>query len=185
VKRFILLLILLHYLGVGSVSYAQADKLKLSSTEIKISYLVNFARYIHWPESAFTSASAPLVIAVAQSHPFASQLDNRVVGQTKGGRDIRFRAVSQVPPFESIQVLFIESESRLLAAINKEAINAPVLTVGDSNDFFETGGVIQLEERDKNIIFFINRERAEALGLNIHYKLLKMAKDYNARQSYD
>ena len=60
-----------------------------------------------------------------------------------------------------------------------------MLTVGDANDFIDTGGVVQLAELDKNIIFYINRERAEDLGLNIHFKVLKMAKNYESRRSYD
>lgn len=172
------------FFSAGSV-YADSEQLKFSSTQIKIGYLVNFARYIRWPDRCFNSPESPVIIALDQSHPLANKLENRTVGQTKEGRDIVFQILSENPLIEHVHVLFFGDDSSLLAKINKSTIQNPVLTVGDANDFIDTGGVVQLAELDKNIIFYINRERAEDLGLNIHFKVLKMAKNYESRRSYD
>jgi hypothetical protein len=52
---------------------------------------------------------------------------------------------------------------------------AAVLTVSDLEQFSEGGGVIQLFTRDKKIRFAINREAADAAGLKIDARLLKLA----------
>jgi hypothetical protein len=74
-------------------------------------------------------------------------------------------------------VLFVHSErkSTLQSALRITA-GLPVLTVSDSEDFAELGGVVQLVREDRKMRFDINVAAAEQAGLRIQAQLLKLAR---------
>ncbi|HEU5051094.1 MAG TPA: YfiR family protein, partial [Gemmatimonadales bacterium] len=79
-------LVLLATLGFPPAAAAQSA-VPAGSLEyqVKAAYLLNFARYVSWPEGAFASPTAPLPICVLGADPFGNALDEVVAGQ--GARD--------------------------------------------------------------------------------------------------
>ena len=159
------------------VNYAQESFNAPTPTEVKVAYLVNFARYIRWPASAFADSSAPIIIALEDSHPLAKSLNNITAARTADGRDIVFQTFSSMPDLRQIHILYVGDDSRIFREINKLNIVNPILTVGDAATFIESGGIIRLAEEDDRIIFYVSRDMAENVGLNIHYKVLEMARN--------
>jgi len=157
-----------------SPSYAEGT-ITLSKSKIKLSYLVNFARYVRWPTNAFNSSGSPVVIAIDIEHPYSETLDNKKVGITKEGRDIVFKSCSTPPESKDVHIIYIQEGASTFVGIDAKQFGGSTLTVGDAQDFIHSGGVIQLMDRGKNIAFSINQKMAQKLGLNIHYKILKMA----------
>jgi hypothetical protein len=52
---------------------------------------------------------------------------------------------------------------------------APVLTVSETNDFIDSGGMIALVRNRDRIRWEINRSSAESAGLRLSAQLLSMA----------
>ena len=138
-------------------------------------YLINFARYIRWPDSAFATPGSPIIIALADSYQIDPNFNNATLGKTKDNREIIFHHYSSLPNLEQVQILYIEDENSTFAAVNKHQISTPLLTVGTQADFLQTGGIIQLIKKAHNIDFVINHAKAQALGLDIHYKIQQIA----------
>ena len=65
---------------------------------------------------------------------------------------------------------------RASAATLDELKGAPVLTVGDGDDFARNGGMIGLFVEDGRMRFAINPDAAHRAGLRLSSQLLKLAK---------
>jgi len=74
-------------------------------------------------------------------------------------------------------LLFIcRSEKEQLGKIINIVKDHNVLTVGDMNDFLESGGIINFVIDDQKVRFEINNNAAKQEKLNIRSKLLRLAK---------
>ena len=76
--------ILLTLAFAGSSAWAQSSL----EYEVKAAYLVKFAPFIAWPDTAFSSASAPLGICVVGNDPFGPFLDRAAAGARDGDRPV-------------------------------------------------------------------------------------------------
>lgn len=77
---------------------------------------------------------------------------------------------------EGCHVAFISSTEQgrirgLLVTLGR----LPILTVGDSADFAQAGGIIGLTEADQRIAFTINLAASRQAGLKLSSQLLKLA----------
>ena len=60
---------------------------------VKAALLLNFARFIEWPDRAFAGASAPIEICVFAPNPFGEALDRALEGETVANRTLSARDV--------------------------------------------------------------------------------------------
>lgn len=137
---------------------------------VKATYLLNFTRFVEWPGAA--APGTPLAVCVAQANPFGTFLAMTMAGETAAGRPLTSRIVSR--PDESCGVLFIPSgvpAQPLLQAVG----SAPVLTVGESPDFLQRGGMVAFVLGEGRVRFAINPAAAQRNGLVISSRLLQLA----------
>jgi len=155
---------------------AQADE-GAGEYKVKAAFIYNFARFVDWPDTAFSSADAPFVVAVVGKDPFEGILEQLVAGKQVGARRIvvkHFDSADQIGP---CQILFVPmSEDDSLSGIIQKVQNSPVLTIGESEDFDSSGGCFRFFTDDNRMRFEINQDAAEQAGLRVSSKLLKLAK---------
>jgi hypothetical protein len=172
-QRWITGLILAVLLPGGSGS---AQDSKPSEYQLKAAYLFNFAKFVEWPNAAFSAPSSPLVIGVLGENPFGDLLENTVHGKTLNGHPLAVREIRALNEITNCHVLFIStSEQKRVTDILKSMQNAPILTVGEMDRFTESGGMINFVWVDKTIHFRINDVVAKNAGLKIGSKLLGLA----------
>jgi hypothetical protein len=143
---------------------------------LKAVFLANFAKFVEWPQSAFTNAAAPFVVAVAGEDPFGSGLDTAFAGQTVGGHPVVLRRYPAGEAVSPCHLLFVsrsekERQGALLAGLQGQ----PVLTVGESERFLESGGMINLTIAKDRVRFEVNTKPAERAGVKLGAKLLGVA----------
>jgi hypothetical protein len=144
--------------------------------QVKAAFLLNFARFVEWPSSAFASPSAPLTIGILGDDPFGAVLDKLIVGKTVENHPLVLKRVTDVDAAVGCQLLFIcESQKAQTADILQRLQGKPVLTVSDVERFTEAGGMICLKRRQDMIRFDINLHAAESNGLKISSRLFKLA----------
>jgi hypothetical protein len=74
------------------------------------------------------------------------------------------------------QILFIGSDAaRKTAEIVKQLKCASVLTVGESEQFMNEGGMINLARRERRIVLEVNLEATRQTELKISSKLMALA----------
>jgi len=145
--------------------------------QVKAVFLFNFCRFIEWPETAFESTNAPLVIAILGTDPFGDALDQVVLGETVNGHPVlvdRYRSVSALKP---CHILFIaKNEEAHLADIFRAVGSTPTLTVSEIKDFARDRGIVRLYTNPENKIRVkINVDNAHTAGLKISSKLLTVS----------
>jgi hypothetical protein len=145
--------------------------------EVKAAYLYNFTRFVSWPGSAFTGTTDPLTLCVAGEPAVVKAVEEIVSGEHVDGRPLR--VVSQVPdqPLRC-HVLFVgRGASERAARLVSAAGTAPILTVGDSEQFLKQGGMIAFVVESRRVRFDISRQPAERVGLRLSSKLLRVARN--------
>lgn len=166
--RAVLAALLLH------AGYAAAQSGGFSEYDVKAAFLYNFGKFIEWPDGAFASANAPLLIGVYGDNPFGNRLAIVVRGKTINGHPVVARQVS-FNELKSCQILFIcRSEQKNMKDILAALGGSGVLTVTEEMNS-QSGIMINFIVQDDRIRFEINNTAAEKVGLKISSKLLILA----------
>lgn len=144
--------------------------------QVKAVFVFNFVKFTDWPVTAFTNATAPVIIGVVGEDPFGRQLDNLVKDETVCGRPLvvkRFRDGEEVA---GCHVLFISRSAReSLPALLANLKHKPVLTVGDCDRLCEQGGMINLVlSANGTVQPEINPAAARLAGVQISSRLLNL-----------
>lgn len=160
-------------LGARSVS---AEESAPSEHQVKAVWLLNFARFVEWPATAFPNATAPFVVGVVGKDPFGRELERAFTGKTVKGRPFVFRRISNDADLGGCHILFVPASERKRTRdwIGKLQGGA-VLTVGETEEFLQNGGVINFLLKDNTVRFEISLNAAQAAGLKLHANLLKVA----------
>lgn len=177
--RFFQPLLLLWFLlwlqwTAGWSQAAQAEDMA-QEYQLKAAFLVNFAKFITWPEQALPVGQQEFILCVVGDDPFGSALAG-IERKTVGGRTIRVVKSSSLKKIPDCQMLFISrSEADTL---NQLAVNLPskaVVTVSDLPNFIKAGGHIQLITAGGRLTFAINHTAMKEQGLQASASLLSLA----------
>lgn len=149
---------------------------KPDENKIKAAYLINFIKFVEWPDSTFASPGDPYQIAVVGKDSIEAAL-RKMEDVTVSGRRVVVRKVSDLSSLEKYHILFVcESEKgkvdRVIGAVKK----LHVLTVSDIVGFARRGGTIGFVQEKNRIRFEINEESAKEAGLKLNAKLLYLGK---------
>jgi hypothetical protein len=153
-----------------------AQTVRASASDVQAVFLFNFAQFVEWPSDAFANAKAPLVIGILGEDPFGSVLDETVRGETVRGRAFKIRRFRRVDDVKDCHILFIsKSSGSRLADVLAAVKGRPILTVSNSDDFEEEGGIIRFVIEQSKIRLSIDLEAAQATRLTLSSKLLRSA----------
>jgi YfiR/HmsC-like len=162
-------LALLLFFSVAATGWAAT-----SDSDIKAVFLFHFTQFVEWPQDAFPSANSPFVIGILGVDPLEAVLAGIVRGETVGQHPIVVRDLRGEDEASRCQIVYVtEHGERYLDT--RRLQNAPILTVGESDSFFRSGGVIQLYIDHRRVRLRINLAEARAHSLVISAKLLRVA----------
>jgi hypothetical protein len=140
---------------------------------VKAAYLLNFTRYVEWPEFGPDNT---LTICVLGTDPFGRILDATVAGRTAQGRPLEVRRVQTASGAAGCEVVFVSQETWTRnPGTLKTLQNAGRLTVGESEQFARGGGVIGFVILDETVRFVVNDEARHRAGLRISSRMLSLA----------
>ena len=144
--------------------------------QVKALFLMNFIKYVEWPPAAFAGTNAPIIIGLYGEDKFGDALTNAVEGKTISGRQIIIQPIEKGSDTGKCQVLFIsDSEKNHLGEILDKIKLLPVLTVGETDQFMERGGMINFVKKEGKVRLEINLAAARQAKLEISSKLLGVA----------
>jgi hypothetical protein len=164
-------------ISVGGSGWVSAQTNTSGEYQVKAAFLFHFAQFVEWPSGAFKDAAAPLTYCTVGEDLFHGALDASLTGKTIDGRPIRVRHLKQAREIEGCQVLFIGAPQKQFVFATLASLSAsPVLTVGESEQFVQDGGMIGFLLEDNRVRFEINLSAAEHAKLKISARLLELAK---------
>jgi hypothetical protein len=156
---------------------ARAQEVKPTEYQLKAAFIYHFAQFVNWPPSTFPDATSPFVIGVLGENPFGPSLAQAIQGKNLNEHPVvvkELRALTEAT--NHLQILFISSsETRRLPEIFAALRDSNVLTIGETDRFLESGGMINFVREGTKIRFQINEEAAKNAGLKISSKLLSLA----------
>lgn len=146
-----------------------------SEYDVKAALLFKFGKFIEWPAGAFASPSAPLEVCVVAADGLADALTRTVQGRTISERPVNVRRPAAAD-LRSCHIVFIGAvQPTVLARTFEQLRGAPVLLVGETARFAETGGIVNFVIAANKVRFEVNPEAAERRGLRVSSKLLSLA----------
>jgi hypothetical protein len=136
--------------------------------------LFNFAKFVDWPPQSFAQPSDPLTICLGNP-AFGAAVDKLIQGENLNGRRLAVRLTGSGESFRGCHIVYVDDDHGRhyseLAAIGKE----PILTVGETEDFINHGGMIRFVERGHRIQFQVNTSAVELASLKVSSRLLRLA----------
>ncbi len=179
---------------------ARAAKKQATEYELKMAFLFNFLKYVEWekekgaeqtePDAEKPDAEKepePIRIGVVGKDPFEKAWE--IVQDKKvNDRKIRYQIFDLAAGEEeqqkqmreeirSCQVIFVpKSEGKNLDRILELVKDRPVLTVGETGDFLQKGGILNFVLEENKIRFEINLDTAKAARIQFKTSVLKLAK---------
>ena len=166
-------LFLLAFVGASSaVAQASAP----TEYQVKAAFLFHFGQFVDWPAQTFQDAGAPLTYCMLGKDPFHGALEASLNGKSIGPHPLRIRHLKQAQETAGCQVLFLGLEEKFIGETLERLQGLPVLTVGESPQFAQQGGMIGFSLQDNKVRFEINLGAAQQAGLKISSRLLTLAK---------
>jgi len=146
--------------------------------QVKAAFLLNFTKFVEWPAVAFAAPDAPITICVLGQDPFGTILDRTIEGENVNNHGVRARRLLPDGDLRSCHILFIsQSERERFAQIVSRLRGSSVLTVSELPGFADAGGMIEFLIEEGKARFYINAATAEAAGLKLSSRLLRVAKE--------
>ena len=148
----------------------------MTEYQVKALFLLNFTKYVDWPAATFAQTNTPITIGVYGKNNFGDDLQKAVAGRMVNGRGIVIQQMSDTNDLVKCQILFISSsEGGNQGDILNQLKALPVLTVGETDEFIEQGGVIHFVKKAGKVRLEINLQAAQQANLQISSKLLSVA----------
>ena len=167
---------------IGTAVQAFAAEPLAGEYQVKGAFLLNFAKFVEWPEQAFKGPDDPIAICVLGQNPFGSALNRAAREIVVANRTVSVRQVSNEREASLCHIVFVSASERKRSRILLEAVQgASVLTVGESEGFIASGGVIDFKVDGEKIRMEISTAAAEHARLRISAKLLSLAQAGNAQ----
>jgi len=143
--------------------------------DVKAALLLNFARFIEWPESAFAGARSPIDICVFTPSPFGEALDRTLQGETVGTHPLSARTVRNASDSAGCHLLFVPAGAESRAAELVRRAGPHTVTVGESNAFEDLGGAVRFVLDGGRVRFNVNLHPVEERGVRISARMLQLA----------
>jgi YfiR/HmsC-like len=148
----------------------------LREYEIKAAYLLNFTRYVEWPDDAFPGAGEPIVLCVLGRNPFGPLLEQTMAGRTSQARRIEVLELDGVAEAVECHGVFVSREERRLRPDLLEQLERRgLLTIGEGNEFVRDGGVLGFVPVAQTVRFAVNLDAGRRAGLRLSSRMLALA----------
>jgi YfiR/HmsC-like len=158
--------------GLALSGAAAAGPEAVPEYQLRALYLYNFASFVTWPP---VQGAPPFRYCLVEAGPVEHALAALMRGEAVKGRPLEIRRLTGEGPLPDCQVIYLGEAGAgppgLLAAV----AGRPVLTVGDSEDFLQRGGMIALVRHRLKVKIMIALDPVRHSGLRINARLLQLA----------
>jgi YfiR/HmsC-like len=170
-----------NFCALGALGRVPSAAQGAGEYQVKATFIQNFARFVDWPADTATDGR-PFAICVLGRDPFEGELDQAIKGRTVNSRGFAIKQTTGIQGAKSCQIVFVSaSERKHFEAILDGLNHAGVLTVGDSDGFIQSGGIINFVLEDGKVRCEINAGAAARAHLKVSSKLLGVSRIVDVR----
>jgi hypothetical protein len=146
-----------------------------TEAEIKAVLLFHLTQFVTWPTSRVSNATFD--IGILGPDPFGPALDAVTSGEKVNGKPIRIIRSNRARDLADCPLVYLSPQAReSLPRIFQELKEPPTLTVGESEDFIDAGGMIRFRKTpERKIRLQVHLPRVRKNGFNISAQLLRVS----------
>jgi len=161
----------------GALSVCAQEQNLQQEYKIKAAFLLNFPKFIRWPQSDDLVDSIDFNVCLLGEDTFGYAL-SAIDGRPVKKQQVNLFYLRDLEQAKDCDMLFVSrSESERLDQIETALQKYPVLTVSDIPGFVDSEGIIEFVRQHDRVSFRINLKRAREVGFEINSSLLALAAD--------
>ena len=148
-----------------------------SEYEWKANFLAKSANFVDWTEESFPPTSPAFRVCVFGSFSFGTSLAEITRAVAVRGKRMEVKWVRKEADLAGCQIVFVsQSESKRYGKVLDAAHMAHALTVGETADFTEAGGMVSLLMQGSELKFEVNLDAMSDAHLKMSSQLLALAR---------
>jgi YfiR/HmsC-like len=147
-----------------------------SEFDVEAAYLFNFGKFMRLSEGSQALRRTTFDICILGRDPIGRTIDELASNETIDNRPVRIVRIADVSRARTCDVVFIGTRDR--DSIREDLAilaGSDTLTVGDSEDFLEEGGMIQFLVEREHVRFAVNLNAVRKTHLVLSSQLLRVA----------
>jgi hypothetical protein len=158
-------------------SFAVGAEAVSKEYQLKAAFLYNFTKFVEWSSPSLATPGSPITIGVFGTNPFGEELENIVRNRKVNGHGIIVKRVQTVAGVRGVHLLFVPaSEDARLLEVRESLQDSNTVTVGESDAFARSGGMITFVIDGDRVRFDINIAAANASSVKLSAQLQKLAR---------
>jgi YfiR/HmsC-like len=149
----------------------------LSEDQIKAGFLLNFIRFVEWPEGTYAATSTPVVACIVGDSSMSILLTEAVAGKQVGGHPVHVELTKPTDDLRTCNLVFIGAKDERNASRVLDALKGvSALTVGAFPGFAKSGGMFNFYTEENRVKLEINLDAATHANLKISAKLISVSR---------
>lgn len=154
-----------------------------SEYEVKAAYLVQFTRFITFPHTESEATDGTITIGVFGRDPSGGRIRRTIEARPVGGRRYRCVTVRTLEEASRCRVVYVARDAeKKLGPMLDSLRTRGVLTVGESDGFFDLGGMLRMLVREQRVRFDVNLGLMDEAGFQVSSNMLKVADRVHGRE---
>jgi YfiR/HmsC-like len=155
----------------------QAQLATTAENRAKANFLAKVPSFIDWPEEALPSGPASFVICIIGDFSLGVPLSESIGGRTLHEKRAEIRGARTEQELHSCHILFVSRfERKRYDRVLGSVRGLNVLTIGETPEFLDAGGIVTFSMREETLQFDVNLEAANKAHLKISSRLLVLAR---------
>jgi hypothetical protein len=143
--------------------------------QIKADFVYTVAKFVDWPEGAMGAPGAPLRFGIVGSDEAGEAIAQALRGRKVHERPLVVQTITDLRRLPECQIVYVaESSNSGVRAVLAQVGSASILTIGETPDFAQSGGILALRMRDTLVQFEVNIDAARRAGITISSKILRL-----------
>ncbi len=147
--------------------------------QVKAVFLYNLVNFVNWPENALTECDS-FIITIVGNRRFADLVGEAVKDEFKANLKLEVQYMEDLDKAQyntCCGMIFIDQKYQESWLKHKDSfIDKPILIVGESLNFIEQGGMVNLLKKGNRIQIEIGMQQSEYVGISYSAKLLRLAR---------
>ena len=163
--------------GMAAITHAQN---RLSEYDVKSAYLFNFGKFVRFASADEIGKRQSFDICLVGEDPFGHTLDELTANELLDGKPVRVVRLKTVTEARGCAIVYVSGSEGARVRADLDALRGQaVLTVSDSANFLEQGGMIQFITVQNHVRFAVNLDAVRSAQLTLSSELLRVAISVN------
>ena len=142
--------------------------------QLKAAYLLNFARFVYWPETVLSAEAEYFNICVSGENPFGDSLD-KLSDKRIQNKPINVYYEKDIVTISRCHIFYVSDSEKEDYKQTVTELPDGMLTVSDIEGFSGSGGMIEFVRISNKIKFEINVGESLKKGIKYRSQLLEVA----------